>query len=126
MIKGIQGHGYYDELVVPIIENTAREYELTDSLAAAVRAPAPSLLSFALSAYASVPASSSSEHAQYVFAQELGDGACNAMLPVGCAFAPTTFGHSCRSRRTQRPPLCWCGTMEFTCGARAGLAPRPR
>lgn len=38
MIKGIQGHGYYDELVVPIIENTAREYELTDSLAAAVRA----------------------------------------------------------------------------------------
>ncbi|CAI7769974.1 unnamed protein product [Closterium sp. NIES-54] len=36
MIKGIVGHGYYDELVVPIIENTAREYELTDSLAAAV------------------------------------------------------------------------------------------
>ena len=36
MIKGITGHGYYDELVVPIIENTAREYELTDSLAAAV------------------------------------------------------------------------------------------
>ena len=36
MIKGIQGLGYYDELVVPIIENTAREYELTDSLAAAV------------------------------------------------------------------------------------------
>ncbi|KAJ6776279.1 BIFUNCTIONAL METHYLTHIORIBULOSE-1-PHOSPHATE DEHYDRATASE/ENOLASE-PHOSPHATASE E1-RELATED [Salix koriyanagi] len=25
MIKGIQGHGYYDELVVPIIENTAYE-----------------------------------------------------------------------------------------------------
>ncbi|WZZ89320.1 hypothetical protein YC2023_117899 [Brassica napus] len=32
MIKGIQGHGYYDELVVPIIENTAYENELTDSL----------------------------------------------------------------------------------------------
>ncbi|CAH9115677.1 unnamed protein product [Cuscuta europaea] len=32
MIKGIQGHGYYDELVVPIIENTAHERELTDSL----------------------------------------------------------------------------------------------
>ncbi|KAJ0585257.1 putative methylthioribulose-1-phosphate dehydratase, class II aldolase/adducin domain superfamily [Helianthus annuus] len=29
MIKGIQGHGYYDELVVPIIENTAHERELT-------------------------------------------------------------------------------------------------
>lgn len=38
MIKGIAGHGYSDELVVPIIENTAREYELTDSLAAAMEA----------------------------------------------------------------------------------------
>ncbi|KAL9275280.1 putative bifunctional methylthioribulose-1-phosphate dehydratase/enolase-phosphatase E1 1 [Drosera capensis] len=38
MIKGIQGHGYYDELVVPIIENTAHERELTDSLAAAIEA----------------------------------------------------------------------------------------
>ena len=36
MIKGIQGHGYYDELVIPIIENTAYENELTDSLAKAV------------------------------------------------------------------------------------------
>ena len=36
MIKGIAGHAYRDELVVPIIENTAREYELTDSLAEAV------------------------------------------------------------------------------------------
>lgn len=36
MIKGIQGHGYYDELVVPIIENTAFEFELTESLAKAV------------------------------------------------------------------------------------------
>jgi methylthioribulose 1-phosphate dehydratase/enolase-phosphatase E1 len=36
MIKGITGHGYYDELVVPIIENSAREYELTDALAEAV------------------------------------------------------------------------------------------
>ncbi|GMQ10203.1 hypothetical protein CsSME_00053297 [Camellia sinensis var. sinensis] len=38
MIKGIQGHGYYDELVVPIIENTAHEWELTDSLAEAIEA----------------------------------------------------------------------------------------
>lgn len=36
MIKGIQGHGYYDELVVPIIENTAHEGELTESLSEAV------------------------------------------------------------------------------------------
>ena len=36
MIKGIQGHGYYDELVVPIIENTAHESELTESLSEAV------------------------------------------------------------------------------------------
>ena len=36
MIKGINGHGYHDELVVPIIENTAYEYELTESLAEAV------------------------------------------------------------------------------------------
>ncbi|XAR68324.1 2,3-diketo-5-methylthiopentyl-1-phosphate enolase [Bertholletia excelsa] len=38
MIKGIQGHGYYDELVIPIIENTAHERELTDSLAEAIKA----------------------------------------------------------------------------------------
>ncbi|KAF7144818.1 hypothetical protein RHSIM_Rhsim04G0021800 [Rhododendron simsii] len=38
MIKGIQGHGYYDELVIPIIENTAHERELTDSLAEAIEA----------------------------------------------------------------------------------------
>ncbi|KAA8526822.1 hypothetical protein F0562_008949 [Nyssa sinensis] len=38
MIKGIQGHGYYDELVVPIIENTAHERELTESLAEAMEA----------------------------------------------------------------------------------------
>ncbi|KAL8237891.1 hypothetical protein R6Q59_018972 [Mikania micrantha] len=38
MIKGIQGHGYYDELLVPIIENTAHERELTESLAAAIEA----------------------------------------------------------------------------------------
>ncbi|KAK9150148.1 hypothetical protein Syun_008457 [Stephania yunnanensis] len=36
MIKGIQGHGYYDELVVPIIENRAHEFELTESLTEAV------------------------------------------------------------------------------------------
>ncbi|XP_062090451.1 probable bifunctional methylthioribulose-1-phosphate dehydratase/enolase-phosphatase E1 1 isoform X1 [Humulus lupulus] len=38
MIKGIKGHGYNDELVVPIIENTAYEYELTESLAKAIEA----------------------------------------------------------------------------------------
>lgn len=38
MIKGIQGHGYYDELVIPIIENTAHEAELTESLAEAIKA----------------------------------------------------------------------------------------
>ncbi|EOX99449.1 Bifunctional methylthioribulose-1-phosphate dehydratase/enolase-phosphatase E1 2, putative [Theobroma cacao] len=38
MIKGIQGHGYHDELVVPIIENTAHEGELTESLTEAIRA----------------------------------------------------------------------------------------
>ena len=32
MIKGITGYGYYDELVVPIIENTAWEHELADKL----------------------------------------------------------------------------------------------
>ncbi|ONK77248.1 uncharacterized protein A4U43_C02F4600 [Asparagus officinalis] len=38
MIKGIQGHGYYDELVVPIIENTALESELTEALSEAIAA----------------------------------------------------------------------------------------
>lgn len=36
MIKGICGHGYHDELVVPIIENTAHEGELLESLTEAV------------------------------------------------------------------------------------------
>lgn len=38
MIKGITGHGYYDRLVVPIIENTARECDLADRMAAAIEA----------------------------------------------------------------------------------------
>lgn len=38
MMKGIRGHGYHDELVVPIIENTAHEHELADSMAAAMEA----------------------------------------------------------------------------------------
>ncbi|KAA8524352.1 hypothetical protein F0562_010775 [Nyssa sinensis] len=38
MIKGIQGHGYHDELVVPIIENAAHEGDLTESLIEAIRA----------------------------------------------------------------------------------------
>eukprot|EP01023_Acetabularia_acetabulum_P047785 TRINITY_DN503_c0_g2_i1.p1 TRINITY_DN503_c0_g2~~TRINITY_DN503_c0_g2_i1.p1 ORF type:complete len:584 (+),score=92.86 TRINITY_DN503_c0_g2_i1:133-1752(+) len=37
MIKGIMGHGYYDECIVPIIENTARECELTDRLRKAIQ-----------------------------------------------------------------------------------------
>jgi methylthioribulose-1-phosphate dehydratase len=36
MIKGIRGHGYHDELVVPIIENTARERDLARSMADAM------------------------------------------------------------------------------------------
>lgn len=32
MIKGIANHGFYSNMIVPIIENTARECELTDRL----------------------------------------------------------------------------------------------
>ncbi len=36
MIKGIKGLGYHDELVIPIIENTAHEADLKDSMAKAM------------------------------------------------------------------------------------------
>jgi methylthioribulose 1-phosphate dehydratase/enolase-phosphatase E1 len=36
MIKGVEGHGYLDELVVPIIDNTPQERDLEASLAEAV------------------------------------------------------------------------------------------
>lgn len=38
MIKGITGMGYHDRLVVPIIDNTARECDLADALEAAILA----------------------------------------------------------------------------------------
>jgi len=38
MIKGIEGHGFYDDCVVPIIENTARECQLTERLQEAITA----------------------------------------------------------------------------------------
>lgn len=36
-LQGIAGHGYYDNCTVPIIENTARECELTDRLRQAIK-----------------------------------------------------------------------------------------
>jgi methylthioribulose 1-phosphate dehydratase/enolase-phosphatase E1 len=36
MIKGITGYGYYDQLSIPIIENTAHEHELSQSLGEAI------------------------------------------------------------------------------------------
>ena len=38
MIKGIRGHAYGDRLVVPIIENTARECDLAEALEEAILA----------------------------------------------------------------------------------------
>jgi methylthioribulose-1-phosphate dehydratase len=38
MMKGIAGVGFHDELVVPIIENTAHEHELADTMAEAMEA----------------------------------------------------------------------------------------
>lgn len=38
MIKGLRGHGFYDMVEVPIIENTAHECDLRDDLSAAVEA----------------------------------------------------------------------------------------
>jgi methylthioribulose-1-phosphate dehydratase len=38
MIKGIKGHGFYDTLELPIVENTARESELTFALRQAMAA----------------------------------------------------------------------------------------
>jgi methylthioribulose-1-phosphate dehydratase len=38
MMKGIRGTGYHDDLVVPIIDNTAHECDLADSMADAMRA----------------------------------------------------------------------------------------
>ena len=38
MIKGIAGHSYHQPLTIPIIENTPRECNLANLLAAAIRA----------------------------------------------------------------------------------------
>ena len=38
MMKGIRDHGYHDDLVVPIIRNTAHEHDLADSMAEAIQA----------------------------------------------------------------------------------------
>jgi methylthioribulose-1-phosphate dehydratase len=38
MMKGIAGNGFYDNLVVPIVENTAHECELTDRMRTAMLA----------------------------------------------------------------------------------------
>jgi methylthioribulose-1-phosphate dehydratase len=38
MIKGIAGHGYHDELVVPIVENVAHERDLEGAIEGAIRA----------------------------------------------------------------------------------------
>ncbi len=38
MMKGIRGVGYHDELVVPILENTAHECDLADAMARAIEA----------------------------------------------------------------------------------------
>lgn len=38
MIKGLSGHGYYDTVQVPIIDNTARECDLADRMADAMKA----------------------------------------------------------------------------------------
>lgn len=37
MIKGLAGHGYYDTVRVPIIDNTARECDLADRMAQAMQ-----------------------------------------------------------------------------------------
>lgn len=37
MIKGLAGHGYYDRVQVPIIDNTARECDLADRMAQAIK-----------------------------------------------------------------------------------------
>lgn len=36
MIKGLEGHGYYDTFVLPVVDNTARECDLTASLRNAI------------------------------------------------------------------------------------------
>ena len=38
MIKGLRGYGYHDTVDVPIIENTAHECDLADSMSAAIEA----------------------------------------------------------------------------------------
>jgi methylthioribulose-1-phosphate dehydratase len=82
MQKGLRGHGCFDELRVPVIPNTAREAELSESMAAAI------------DAYPEVDAVLVAGHGVYVWGQDWAAAKTQAEC-LDYLFRVAVEGHRC-------------------------------
>lgn len=107
--------GFYSVHAVPVIENTARECELTDRLRAAIEAyPQARWLAWG-------------GRGVWAAGGWLGS-CCRACGSTGARVAWRTAASAAHPSRPSpcRPTRCWCGATASTCGARTGLRPRRR
>lgn len=151
-MQGIKGHGFYDDMVVPIIENTARECQLTDRLQAtphcllhlppAVMLPAvmppivmpPAVMLPAVTPPAVMPPALRPSGASVpCFPLNAQQWHCGRQLPPEKESGSRYPQHlerycGCRlqSKLIQIPLQCWCGGTECTYGATPGCRLKPR